>query len=265
MKLLQKSMLFMSMLLSINLFSAGVSENIIQKALPAAIMNIVARFAPPAHIQKLIEENKETILFGLQNRADQPYEIVPGLYIKYDQFDRVINAYRMQRFLDVHAIKNLTVPKKYVYKVDQNFTVFVEAVSVEDVQSINLEEVKDLITFIEGTGYSDLHDGNLKRDMSTGKLIIIDTENRSFCKVRIDCFDALGRFFWGLMTQDAYELFQEHYETFLKPTLCNDAQYDEPGMNMQEVQNYIAEQARLLNQYDYSSDFSSEASVDFCS
>ena len=201
MKLLQKSMMFFGMLsLSINIFGIGVSQDTIQKALPAAVLAIVARFAPPAHIQKLIDENQEIILDLPEDGQVYYLTTSPKIYVKASQFDRVINAYRMQNFLTQNNISTITVPKKYVSKVGQKFMVFVEAVDIEDIESINLEEVQDLIAFIEGTGYCDLHDGNLKRDKKTGKLICIDTETRSFCKVRVDCFYIFKKYFGVVLT-----------------------------------------------------------------
>lgn len=245
MKILQKSMLFMSMLVSINLFGAGVSENTIQKALPAAIVQIIAKFAPPAHIQRLIRENKEEILALPDDGQVHMLETSPKIYVKSSQFDRILNAYRMQNFFIQHAITTMSVPKKYVYKVGKKFMVFVEAVDVEDVKSINLQEIKDLIFFIEGTGYCDLHTGNLKRDTKTGKLIIIDTETRSFCKIRYRCFNIFKIYFKSILTADALQEFENHCEKYNELCLCEDTQYD-AGIDFSIVKDFITHEARLL-------------------
>lgn len=239
-------MLFFGILsLSINIFGAGVSQDSIEKALPAAVLQIAARFAPPAHIQKIIDEHKEIIL-GIPDDKDVHYlwvtsngKKMPVLYVKSSQLDRVINAYRMQNFLTKNNISTITVPKKYISKVGQKWMVFVEAVLVEEVQLINLEEMKDLITFIEATGYCDLHTGNLKRDKKTGKLIIIDTENRSFYQGRGSCFNTFDHYFKQLLTPDALLLFESHYKKYYQTCLAYDTQYDS-GIDFSPVQEYIA-------------------------
>jgi len=244
MKLLQKSMLLCGILsVSINIFCAGVSQDTMKKALPAAVLAIAARFAPPAYIQKIIDKNQEVIEALPDDEEVYKLESSPVLYIKSSQFDRVINAYRMQNFLTKNNISTITVPKKYVSKVGYKFMVFVEAVDVEEITSINLEETNDLITFIEGTGYRDLHSGNLKRDTKTGKLIILDTENRSFSMARIECFSAFAGCFGDVLTQEARDVFQNHFETFFKPKLYQDTQYD-GELDFSSVQEYIASFAR---------------------
>ena len=244
MKLLQKSMLFLGFLsLSISIFGVGVSQDILQKSLPAAVLQIAARFAPPAHIQKIIDENQETILAIPEDGQVYKLETSPVLYIKSSQFDRVINAYRMQNFLIKNNISTITVPKKYVSKVGHKFMVFVEVVDVEEITSINLQEMKDLITCIEGTGYCDLHTGNLKRDKTTGKLIIIDTEARSFCQVRVDCFDVFYDYFGGVLTQEALIELEKHCKKYYQTCLPEDTQYD-GDIDFSVVEEYIAGQTR---------------------
>lgn len=247
MKLLQKSMLFFGILsLSINIFGAGVSQDTIEKALPAALLQIAARFAPPAHIQKIIDENKETILALPEDGQVYYLETSPKIYVKSSQFDRVINAYRMQNFLTQNNISTITVPKKYISKVGYKFMVFVEAVDVEGITSITLQEMKDLITCIEGTGYCDLHTGNLKRDKTTGKLIIIDTETRSFCQVRDECFAAFYYYFKDTLTPDALERLEEVYKQYHRTTLDEDTQYD-GDIDFSAVKEYMADQAKELH------------------
>ena len=240
MKLFKKSMLFFGMLsLSIN----GVSQDTINKALPAAVLQIAARFAPPAHIQKLIDENRETILALPDDGQVYMLETSPKLYVKASQFDRVMNAYRMQNFLTKNNISTITVPKKYASKVGYKFMVFVEGVDVEEVTSIDLQEMKDLISFIEGTGYCDLHAGNLKRDKTTGKLIIIDTETRSFCQVRVDCFDVFYDYFGSILTPEALTELERYCKKYYQTCLCEDTQYD-GDIDFSVVQDYIEDQTR---------------------
>jgi hypothetical protein len=243
MKLLKKSMLFLGILfVSINIF--GV-EALIQKALPAAIVQIIAKFAPPARIKQLIQQNKETILALPDDGQVHLLETSPKIYVKSSQFDRILNAYRMQNFFTQHGITTITVPKKYVSKVGFKFMVFVEAADVEEVKSINLQEMKDLISFIEGTGYCDLHKGNLKRDTKTGKLIIVDTETRSFCKVRFKCFDIFKIYFESVLTPEALKQLKDHCKKYYQKCLCEDTQYD-GGIDFSVVKDYITHEARLL-------------------
>jgi|GEM_PF-3637830 len=204
MKLFKKFMLFSGLILfSMSYDFASENrldqDNQVNKALPAALVKFIQKFSPPQDLQKLIEENKAQIL----ERRFGTLECLPGLYFKSDHIDRVINAYRMKEFLKRNNITTLQVPEKYVYKLDEKIMVFVEAIQTQPIKCLDLKEVQDLVFFAQETGYVDFHTGNLVRNAQTGKLIIIDTENRSFHYDRLGCLVNFYASFSSRMTPDA--------------------------------------------------------------
>jgi hypothetical protein len=169
------------------------------------------KYAPPRDVIELLEQHKELVL-QLQNRG--ALKEIPGFFIKLADFcgqsklmHRVVNAERLRRCLAHHNLHALEVVKKYVYKVDGiwvlrdkclvrldgKWIVLAEKVDF-NLQKLNvsLQEVQQLTFLVEKTLYRDwgfarsvgggpLYGGNnWVRNPKNGKLICIDTEDRSF-------------------------------------------------------------------------------------
>ena len=290
MKFIQKLMLFLGVLSgSINMFSADKALQLLQEAnaladqlvglsavalnpsvatvLPVDVERFLIKFAPPADIKRLIDQNKDKLLglkkiynpWAVGGYKDDGYvgrlETLPGLYIKGEHIDRVINAYRIQRFIDENHIQTLMVPKKYVYKVGPKYMVFAEARDVQDLEyefqerKVNLQEMNDLILFFESTGYCDVLQYNILRDVVTKKLVIIDTESSSFdFKILKGDFSGRGDLYQSYfrdkasLDRDAKKELRE-YLTQYKPhdiiTLDQNTKYDEPDIDLTVVQKFF--------------------------
>ena len=151
------------------------------------------KYAPPVHIKDLITKHEDEILaldkkvncsmvpgrFG-SGKGFVSCLTVPGFCVKEIGSGRVEMANYIEEWIKEHGISTLAVPKKYKFTVGDKELVLAEAIDVKRVESINLQETKDLISFLEFTGYDDLHYGNLMRDEKTGKLFIVDTEYSAF-------------------------------------------------------------------------------------
>ncbi len=109
----------------------------------------------------------------------------PSYYVKHD-IKRLILAERLKEFIARNELDKLTVADKYLVPVqdEDGFTywkVVAPAICGEKVKSCTLDEAKQLATVAEEAGYWDWFggDSNILR-RSDGKIVFIDTENRSF-------------------------------------------------------------------------------------
>jgi hypothetical protein len=133
------------------------------------------KFAPPADIIKAIEETPQwPHIDFIQSKANNP-----SIYIKSNQIDRIINAYRMKKCFALYNLHCLSVADKYFY---DGFVISkaIEIDTHKTIQHISDTEIKQLKKFQKQMGYMDVHHGNIKRNKNTGKLTFIDTEDRSF-------------------------------------------------------------------------------------
>jgi hypothetical protein len=137
------------------------------------------KFLPPKEVQETIEENKDNIDPQLK------VQFLPGsqppVYLKVGDPDRIIYAASIAEFIKKNHFQHLEVPKKYFYRVGNDWKVIAEAIdaSVVDRTQLTFEEVKELTTLIEATCYNDTN--NIVRNKQNGKLALIDTEDLSFC------------------------------------------------------------------------------------
>ena len=167
------------------------------------------KYAPPADVKALLEEHKAKIL--ALPCGSVSCSIAPGFCVKDRGPCRVEGAALIQKFIDKHGITTLAVPKKYKHTVGDRELVLAEIIDVKPVESINLQEMKDLIFFVETTGYLDLHTQNLMRDAKTGKLVILDTEAKSFVSNnQLDHFIPFRREFGLKLTIEALVYFKEY-------------------------------------------------------
>lgn len=107
-------------------------------------------------------------------------------FAKGGQVDRLINAVRANRVIEQKGLTSLQVPHKCLSKnKDGNYEVLAEGLKYAGLverfnnSEISLSEVQQIVAFVEETGYSDLHGGNLIRTLDN-KIAICDTEDRSF-------------------------------------------------------------------------------------
>ena len=142
----------------------------------------VRQFAPPEEIRRTIEANKKEILrkrFGFF--AGSSIDGSRDIFVKGNDICRIINAERMRKCIKQNNLHALAVPKKYIYKLDDQWIVVAKYVKGNHEQrKFTLEEVQQLAILAAETVYSDWHANNIIIDKNTGKITLIDTEDRSF-------------------------------------------------------------------------------------
>jgi hypothetical protein len=142
------------------------------------LAKFIKQFSPPEYMVKSIELNEGTIKNISSTRG------FPGFYFKggVKSIDRVINAERLRNFIKEHKLDCLDVAKKYVYKVNGRLCVFAEQIveHPDKIGVLNVREIAQLVEFVKETGYKDINLRNIIRRASDRKLVMIDTEDRSF-------------------------------------------------------------------------------------
>jgi len=205
-----------------------------KERLTSEFEKFVQKFTPPKELQKIIEKHKEAIVNG--SIGIQGFRVGfikdensrPLLLPKGDQIDRVINADRVRNCIQQNNFTTIEVPNKYVYPVDNQFKVFVQAIDADarflNTGEITLEEIKELTSFVEKTCYCDVKDDNILRNKQNGKLAIIDTENRSFGYIRqsddvvhkvdhpsrVECVHNMDQYLKRSMSEEAADWYNTH-------------------------------------------------------
>ena len=137
-------------------------------------------FAPPADVRRTIESSSEWPHFGpIKGQKDSP-----DVYAKGDQIERPYNALLIRKVLNALQLDRLDMADKYVYQHNDKWGVAAVAIE-QDTSSaakyLSYEEVTQIIRFTETMCYMDFRWGaNVFRDKKTGKITIVDTDNRGF-------------------------------------------------------------------------------------
>ncbi len=164
------------------------------------------RYAPPADLCVFIEQNKENKRLGWGTFGK--LQGFPGIFKKGKGvfgIERLINAERLRKCIEIHNLFCLKVPRKYVYRINDEIFVFAECIGGGSVgnnvsnRDLTLEEIKQLTILIEETGFSDIHSDNIIRD-NENKLVFIDTESKSFSMgwgLKSKCIELLSQGFRG--------------------------------------------------------------------
>jgi hypothetical protein len=148
------------------------------------LAKFVKKYTPPKTVCTLIELHAKSIV----KQKNGPIEQFPGFYIKGTDLARIINAERMHTCIKRHNLNCLDVAQKYVYPINGTLYVFARTVDLgknRNKPKITIEEARQLATLVEETGYKDLSLQNVIRN-TDGKLVIIDTEDRSFLGYQYD-------------------------------------------------------------------------------
>jgi hypothetical protein len=118
-------------------------------------------------------------------------------HCKKQAFERIILAERARVLVEKLGLNKIKIPKKYVVYVDQKngWNVYSKGVEIynpgdhlEHGKEITKEELQELITFIEETGFCDwgcrsrdwFHRGNMLRGVADNCFYCIDTEPKTF-------------------------------------------------------------------------------------
>jgi hypothetical protein len=104
----------------------------------------------------------------------------PYMVIKDSQFERVINAKLAEKVIAENDLNLIAVPKKTILFDGKSWKVVTQKIDGKGPTELSLEQVQQMTQFALETGYWDWKFGNLIFDKKSGKLFIIDTEDRSF-------------------------------------------------------------------------------------
>lgn len=244
-------------------------ENITANLQDRDFKEFIKLFAPPLNIQETIESDKDKN-FGLLEGRDESANV----YAKGFGVSRLFNAERMRNCIEINNFTTLAVPKKWIYKVNGSWRVYAEYIPSGDV-TFTLEEIKELVELAEQTGFRDwahflalskeinIHmDLNVMVDKRNGKMIIIDTEDKSFkvegfmypdesfpknCKLQ-SAYN-LYMYFNRYMQDDVKKWFQEHID-YLKNSeegrvivepLPWSGQFDDPNFDFEKIKKELEE------------------------
>ena len=114
-------------------------------------------------------------------------------FIKGSEIDRIINAERMKKIIELNKFDCLGVADKCLAFDGNSLCVVSKKIKLGDqAKKISLKEVKQLFKFAFETGYWDLQLGrNIIRDID-GKLVFVDTEDVSYnCRISPGNYNAL--------------------------------------------------------------------------
>lgn len=176
--------------------------------------------------------------------------------IKGSQFSRVINAARAQKIIEINSLNRLAVPRKSLIKDQNRWIVVAENIQGDPVTDITHEEIIQLITFVEKTGFQDFHsdDMNMLRDKKTGKIIFIDTEDQSFKPIsnkRLLIANMIQKIN-TIMESKAYTVATQYlqslqYRKYIPDTMLlpNNKNYDNPDINLLEVRQEYKQLKKL--------------------
>lgn len=172
-------------------------------------------------------------------------------YVIKSGIDRVINAQRAKRCIEQNGWKFLTIADKCFVCKKRDCAVIATRVSAQSVPVFSLSEIKELVAFTEATGYQDWgvlikngYSANVLRDIESGKLVFIDTEDKSFevffAETKYDCVELFLNVMRHLMTPDAIKWVESRLED-LKGNdeeiiiLPKNSTYDPVGLNFSKV------------------------------
>ena len=142
------------------------------------------RCSPKIERQIHKHENNKTSTYG--HPLVQEYRSIP-FYNKGNSIDRIINAERTKKVIESHQLDSIGVPDKCLCHMYGNvWNVVAKKVNrSRDRSKISLREAEQLKIIAEEIFYSDFHNGNIVRN-DQNKLMIIDTEDRSFASEAFD-------------------------------------------------------------------------------
>lgn len=172
-------------------------------------------------------------------------------YVMKSGIDRIINAQRAKKCIEQNGWKLLSIADKCLVCKKRNCSVVATRVDAQSVSVFSLAEVKELVAFTEATGYQDwgvlVKDGysaNVLRDMSSGNLVFIDTEDKSFevffADTKYDCVELFWSSMKHLMTsdtskwvEDRLKYLKDHDEEIV--VLPKNSTYDPVDMSFSKV------------------------------
>lgn len=235
------------------------------------------KFAPPEDVKKTIEDNKLAIAqrpFGWVQGS--PAEGKPDIYVKKDEINRVINAERMRECIRRNNLTRVAVPRKYIYKVYDEWMVIAQNIKANlNVGQLSFEQTKELMIIAEQTGYRDWTLENLLVDQH-GMIYFIDLDDDSFIGKNLHKAEALGyrpiynkveyvkhvcanqllKLWMGEKNQQWCQERKNYWQNCSEGTvdhnpLPRSTEFDTPDIDFEKVKQEFAEMQRIYwNQYD---------------
>lgn len=158
---------------------------------PTELEKFTQKFAPPKEIQETIEQNKHLIDHRLKVQRIPGSQ--PSVFLKRVDANpreqelplyRIINRERLNKCIKANNLTTVSVPKKYIYKLDGQWEVFTEDAGADkdylSRQTLTVKEAQEMALLAKETGYRDWSNHNVLRNKESDNLVIIDTENRAF-------------------------------------------------------------------------------------
>jgi len=146
------------------------------------LSKFVIKHRCPAGIEEIILHQ-----LSLKDRLINHYQNSSYIIIKGQAFDRLVNAERMRKCIEMHNLNLLTVPLKYLYKDGDVWGVAVlQSDTSDSLINFSLQEVKQIFVLAMETGYRDWKFDCPLKDYrnffydKNGRIVCIDTEDLSF-------------------------------------------------------------------------------------
>lgn len=174
---------------------------------------------------KGLPEERLATLMNFLERYSCTQEVLTDIknstkYVMKSGIDRVINAQRAKKCIEQNGWDLLSVADKCLACKKRDCIVIATRVHAQSVPVFSFDEVKQLVAFTEATGYQDWgvlikngYSANVLRDISSGKLVFIDTEDKSFevffAETKFDCVEMFLGSMRHLMTPDAIRWVEE--------------------------------------------------------
>jgi hypothetical protein len=162
-------------------FSIEVPKEIDANNYPE-LAKFIKKYGLPNIFTKKAEQNKEYF----ENYSYGTVSNLPNFFLKGSDINRIINAERARRCIEINNLDQLDVPRKYLGKIGDLWRVFAEKIKpLTESRVISLLEIQQLTTLAEETGFRDWNEDNWRYDKNNSKFTCIDTEDNSFAIGRI--------------------------------------------------------------------------------
>lgn len=195
-------------------------------------------------VKRKHEDKKIFVSLPLLPSLDKPGWPAGTLYKKGKDLSRITTAFEMKKVIELNNLKHISIANKSFVKDGENgWIVAAQGVTGSKLlfgkehytvaNSLTVDEIKDLITLGETTGFIDWRKDNMNmvRDQNNNKLTIIDTE-RSFLAPVVNDGVILDKLDIILIIKDHLGL--------------NDSKVDDKLQLSVEVKNYINDRIARL-------------------
>lgn len=188
----------------------GLSESERYRLNLDELRNFLHRYRCSQDIEEQLSNNSTSHHFGPTSDGK--------FYLKDGNVSRLVNAIRLQRFMQDNGITGIDIPQKcWSRRLHRVVSSAMPHMTIEKLKEsgrkLTLEEVQKLVKIIEGTALNDLNYPNLCLSIN-GRLSLIDLEDKSFFSSSI--FAGVRRGLYKLsgwpMEVEAEEWLNKRYE-----------------------------------------------------